>query len=323
MYTYKDGKESNMKKIFLILLLFLLLLFSSCKKQAKVNKEKENGEDLPKVSVFRYNDRYLNDYIILNGDVKAVSEVNVVSDVAGKITKLFYKSGAYVKKGKIVAYIDPSKPGANYRLNPVRAPISGTITLVNLHIGDTVGPGTPLLKISDISNLEIISNISEKFIGKIYIGLEAEVSLEAFPDEKFKVKVKHLNPVLDPISRTLKIKFSIISKTNKIKAGMFTNVKIVFPNANQFLIPKESLIFKFKKTYVYVVKFDKIIEKEVEVEESKDHVNSVILLGGLETGDQIIVSDASVVNPKKRLIIEKEFSYFDLLKSQESKVMRD
>ena len=306
-----------MKKIFFLIIMIISLFSCKGKKNTSSTQTKNTTDTaIPKVSIFRYNERYLNDYILLNGNINPVSEIKIMPNIAGKVSNLLYQTGSYLRKNTVIAFIDPSKPGMAYRLNPIKAPISGTITAINVSIGDTVSPNTPIIKMAKISNLEVVSNISEKFIGKIHIGLKANMTLEAFPNEVFKVKVKHIDPILDPITRTLKIKFEIESKTNKIKAGMFADIKIIYKNVNPFLIPKEALIFKFKKTYIFVVGLSGISEKEIEVKESEKYVNSVVLLSGLKTGDKIIVSDSSVVNPKRNLIIDKEFSYIELMKYQ-------
>lgn len=306
-----------MKRKILLLAMIAFIMLSCAQK--KKQTEGDEGE-VPKVLIFKYNDTYLNNYILLSGDVNPSFNVNVLPQTSGKVNKIFFDVGNYVKEGQIVAYIDPSRPGATYNLNPVKAPTSGTITSISGHIGDTINQGTPLMRISDIKNTEIETRISEKFLDKVHIGLRAEIKFDAFSDEKFIGEVFYTDPVLDPLTRTLKIKFKVDGK-NKVKSGMFANITLAFPTDNPLLIPSYSILKKKNENYVYLITLNGITPKKIDILEKGEKIPKgfVEVKGGLSNGDEFIISDVSQISEEQRVLIDRELGYLELLELSKKK----
>ena len=97
----------------------------------------------------------------------------------------------------MIAYVDPSKPGAAYAASPVSAPVSGTIIALNVNTGDTVNSGTAIATVGSLTDLEIVTYVSEKYSSYLKKGLPAFVSLVSAPDEFFPATVETLSPVVD------------------------------------------------------------------------------------------------------------------------------
>ena len=109
----------------------------------------------------------------------------------------------------MIGEVDPSRPGLTYSLSPVKARVSGTITKLPLDIGDAVSPQVSVATIGDLSRLQVVAAIPERFISQIRTGMDARVSLEAWPGESLSLKVNQINPVVEPASRTMEIKMDI------------------------------------------------------------------------------------------------------------------
>ncbi len=91
-----------------------------------INEEKESSYRFPVIAI-KIKKGTLSDYLSLNGDIDTKVKADIFPDAAGKITSLRVKLGTYVKKGQVIATLDPSRPGSVYLNSPVRAPISGYI----------------------------------------------------------------------------------------------------------------------------------------------------------------------------------------------------
>ena len=117
--------------------------------------------------------KLIKDYIELNGDVKAKVETTLFPDAMGKLVNIRVNIGDFVRKNQIIAEIDPSKPGMNFALSPVKTTITGTVTSLPIEIGSTVTLQTAIAKVGQLNELEIVTYISEKYIRKMKKGLKA------------------------------------------------------------------------------------------------------------------------------------------------------
>ena len=65
--------------------------------------------------------------VLLNGDVASKTQTSIYPDTSGKVSRLLKQVGDSVKKGEVIAYVDPSRPGSAYAVSPVTATVSGTV----------------------------------------------------------------------------------------------------------------------------------------------------------------------------------------------------
>ena len=97
----------------------------------------------------------ITDLLEVNGDVIPDSSVDLYADNSGKLSRLYVELGDYVRKGQIIAEVDPSKPGMSYTANPVKAAISGTVTSLPMDIGATVSTQVPLATVGQLQHLQV------------------------------------------------------------------------------------------------------------------------------------------------------------------------
>ena len=233
-------------------------------------------------------ERTLQSYIELNGDIVTEQQVSVLPDAGGKIVSLRVELGSQVRKGQLIAEVDPSRPGVSYSLSPVYAPISGTVTSTPMAVGSTVSTSTAITNISVMDKLEIELLVPEREVGQLKEGLKAEVQLEAFPGESFSATVVRVSPVVDPSSRTKKVVLHFDKNDNRINSGMFAKVKLntrTYPDV--VTIPADALVETRGSTYVYVMDgVDKVQLREVVAGVNVD--DFLEIKTGVNQGDTIV-----------------------------------
>ncbi|MDC7239937.1 MAG: efflux RND transporter periplasmic adaptor subunit, partial [Spirochaetales bacterium] len=131
----EEGKKKKIGgRVTIIIILLVVLGFGGFAfmelQKSRAGRQIENNEDA--VTVFAVTTTeavsgQIKNLLNVNGDIIAESEVDVYSDIAGKLIRRRVELGDYVRKDQIVADVDPSRPGMSYAANPVRATISGTI----------------------------------------------------------------------------------------------------------------------------------------------------------------------------------------------------
>jgi membrane fusion protein, heavy metal efflux system len=116
---------------------------------------------------------------------------------------------------------DPARPSTMIEL---RAPIAGTIVEQNVSGFEGIKSldNTPnLFTIADLSSVWVVCDVYENDIGDVHIGDPAEVRLNAFPDRVFKGTVSDVSRVLDPNTRSAKVRIVLQNGEGAFRPGMF------------------------------------------------------------------------------------------------------
>ena len=231
----------------------------------------------------------LHGYISTNGEVESRNSVSVFPDVSGKIISTRVMLGSTVRKGEIIAYVDPNVPGEYYRQSPVYAPISGSIITKPLENGTTVNTNTAIAIIGDINNLQVTASVPERFVSVLKTGLKAHVSVEAYPDVVFPAKVSRVSPEVDSKSRTKDIVLLFDERDSRVNAGMFAKVVLFTEDyAGEIVMPLNSLVQNGDKYYAFTVNGDSTVTKrEVTIGKAVDGI--VQITSGLVAGERVVV----------------------------------
>jgi multidrug efflux pump subunit AcrA (membrane-fusion protein) len=226
--------------------------------------------------------------VIINGDVLARNQVTIYPTVGGKLTESFFSIGDRVNRGDIVAMVDPSRPGEVYSQSPVVSTVSGTILQSPYSIGDTVTTQSPVYVVGDLSSLLVETFIPERFVAVLRQGLRASLWFEAIPGETFAAEIIEMNPVLDPASRTMRIRLRFINFDSRIKAGMFATISLVTDRrVNVPVIPRISVINTYGSWIVFVADENNIARRR-EVTLGIDNEDEIEVLDGLSIGELVV-----------------------------------
>lgn len=238
----------------------------------------------------------LHGFIAANGEIESQNSVSAFPDVSGKIISTSVMLGDKVTRGQIVAYIDPSRPGEHYRQSPVYAPISGSVITTPVKNGTTVSSSTAIMQIGDVSNLQIVADIPERFVSFLKTGLQAQVFVEAYPDVKFDAKITRVSPVVDPTSRTKQIILNFDQRDSRINAGMYAKL-ILFTKdySDAVTMPAESLVAYGEKYFAYVVHDDATVERR-EVSLGENVSGIVQIVSGLREGEKVVIQGQTALS---------------------------
>ena len=114
----------------------------------------------------------------------------------------------------------------------VKAPSDGIIVQKNLHVGDMVMPGMPVMVLVDLKDLEIEAQISESDLLKINEGDYVRFRI---PSIRYRGhgRIKSIVPSANPMTHTFKIRITFKRSNPKIYPGMYTKITIEY-NPSQF-----------------------------------------------------------------------------------------
>ena len=285
------------KRVKITLIIGLVVLLAVSAYLRKDVKPKKTGSDntVFVVETTRSTRGEIIDYVKINGNVEPVRNIDIYPDTAGKLARLPVVLGDSVKAGQIVAEIDPSKPGLSYALSPVRSTITGTITSLPYEVGATISLTTAVTTVGDLSLLQIRTEVTEPYAGKIQIGTPADASFVAWPGKVFKTHIVEISPVVSNITRTVSIKLEFDENHPELKAGMFASVRLVTETRkNVVLVPSVCIVTRGEGKYVFVTQDDKAIMAQVSTGLDVDGI--IEITSGIQENTEIVLKGQNLLD---------------------------
>ncbi len=180
-----------------------------------------------------------------------------------------------------------SKPdlAAVFSLN---SPIDGIVVERNATIGASVGTEASLFKIIDLSRVWIDANVFEKDLQRVRLGQQVKLTVPAFPGTNFSGKVILVNSVVDPDTRTVKVRTEVPNPDGRLKPDMFANVEIITDvNRAAISIPQSAVLNDNGQTVVFVAAGNGYQKRQVHT--GIQNGDRVEIIDGLNAGDKLVV----------------------------------
>src|SRR5271167_2888188 len=167
----------------------------------------------------------------------------------------------------------------------VYAPFSGVLTKRNVDPGALInagGTGKELFDIAKVDPLRVFVSVPQNYAPAIKNGMEAWVTLQEIPGQKFKGTVARTAESIDPMTRTLLTEVDVPNKDGQLLPGSFGEVHFrVGINAQKLTIPVNSMLFRQEGPRVAVVGDDgKVRLHPITI--GRDYGTTLEILGGVE-----------------------------------------
>lgn len=189
--------------------------------------------------------------------------------------------------------IDPAATGTGVTRFTLRSPIDGLVVerpaLTGMEVrADT---GTPLVTVADLRRLWVLADVYERDLGRVAVGQRAEVRLAAYPGEVFAGVVTHVGELVDPATRTVKIRVEVANEALRLKPEMFARVSLAAgPGARPVLtVPVEAVLSDGAASAVVVARGGGRFEKRT-IEAGPEWDGRVQVLAGLQAGEEVVTS---------------------------------
>jgi cobalt-zinc-cadmium efflux system membrane fusion protein len=177
----------------------------------------------------------------------------------------------------------------------VRAPIDGKVVEMTVVPGEYRNDtSTPVMTISDLSTVWVVSEVPESSIRKIEKGERLEVELTAWPGETFVAKVTRIADTVDPTTRTLKVYAEVANPNGRLRPEMFGRIRHIEATRRLPVIPASALIQDEKQNLVYR-EVSRGVFEPVPVTISNPTDGYLAVLTGLNAGDRVVVDGAMLL----------------------------
>jgi RND family efflux transporter MFP subunit len=184
----------------------------------------------------------------------------------------------------------------------IYSPMSGIAATRNVDEGALVSPSTPIMRIVKLSTMVTQANVPERSLGRLRVGNEATINVDAIPDREFRGRIARIAPVLDAATRTAFVEIDIPNPDALLKAEMFARVKLDLGTTREAtLIPREGLVYRGTQPGVYVIEGDRPTFRAIET--GLTVAGDVEVLANLAPGVKIAGRGASMIQEGDRVVL--------------------
>lgn len=172
----------------------------------------------------------------------------------------------------------------------IYAPVSGTI--VEQNVVQAGGVHTPdnqpnLFTIADLSRVWVICDVYENDLPAVRLGDTADIHLTAYPDLTFHGRISNIGQVLDPSTRTAKVRIDL-ANPGIMRAGMFVTATFYGQHGQTYaVVPADSILHLHDRDWVFVPAGQGQFRR-TEVHGGKAVQNGQQILTGIAPGQQVV-----------------------------------
>jgi multidrug efflux pump subunit AcrA (membrane-fusion protein) len=183
----------------------------------------------------------------------------------------------------------------------IKSPINGIITSQNVNVGQNVSPAVAVISIVDTANLKMKSTISQDMVPFLATGQQITVTVDSYPDVKFKGNVSSIGPIAVSTGEVFPVEI-IINNSNNLMAGLSahatSNIK-----TRGIIIPSAAITRNKGNSYVYVIKNNTAHKRLVQT--GLNNNKEIQVLKGLRIGEQVAVSNLNSLSDKAAVKVNK------------------
>jgi membrane fusion protein, heavy metal efflux system len=217
----------------------------------------------------------------------AAKDLEVAQDLEDKAKVDVATAAQHVR----VLGADPAHPSS---LLELRAPVSGTIVEQNVAGFEGVKSldNTPnLFTIADLSQVWVVCDVFENDLGDVHLGDAAEIRLNAFGTRTFRGKVADISRVLDPNTRSAKVRIVLANGDGSLRPGMFAVAKFQSrKRTERVVVPATSIMRLHDKDWVFRKDGDKNFRRVVVQADGLAPDGMQEIRDGVKAGDEVVAN---------------------------------
>ena len=171
---------------------------------------------------------------------------------------------------------------------PLRAPFDGRVITRNITRGEVVETEQKLFTVANLTDVWVIGNVPEKDVRFIRKDQKVNVVLAAYPHAIFSGAITYVGDVLDPATRTMRLRVTVPNPDRLLKPEMFAIVSVFATSSPDALsVPLASVQDGLGGKMVFVQREDGAFEvRTVKLGDEEGDV--VKVLEGVKAGEQVV-----------------------------------
>jgi len=175
----------------------------------------------------------------------------------------------------------------------VRVPIDGVVVDRYVVLGEFVDAGKTIAKIADLSNVWVNLNVFERDLAWVRVGLEAQLTIDAYPDLRPRAYVRYIKPEVDSATRTARVQLDVANPGSQLRPGQFVTARLksAGTDTEDLTVPRDAVQMVDGVEMVFVKLPDGAFSMR-PVKLGTRGTADVEVIDGLAPGDQVAVKNA-------------------------------
>lgn len=291
---------------------------------AHPNKEANLGASLPgRVEKIYYNEGQN----VKKGDLLVKMSAEMFTQAMVEYTTIkkdFERVSRLLKKGSISeqkfdhvkARMDASEAKTSMlkKNTEIRAPFSGTVVehlvqegenyLFSINLDPSYSMTSGILRLMQLDPIKLSIEVNERDLPSITTGMEAQITMDAYPNQLFNGKVKNIKPMLSTLTRTATVEVEVRNPKKLIMPGMSAKASLMLSEQEGIFIPINAVIRQAgtSNNYVYVVENNHV--KKVAIQQNKI-IGDRVMVSGLTTGQRVITNGKNKLHDGMQVKLSK------------------
>ena len=202
----------------------------------------------------------------------------------------------------------------------IKAPVSGRLGIRKVERGQYVSAGMTLVTLQALDPMRADFPMPEQAIGKLRVGQQIEIAVDAYPGKVFKGTIESLDARVAQDSRTLLVRGSLPNPQRQLLPGMFANVTVLLGEPRPVVtVPRTAVTYSLYGDSLYVVKEAakaskdkgtagqaaaspaggerKLIAERRFVKTGQARDDRVAIVSGIQAGEEIVTTGQLKLNP--------------------------
>lgn len=190
------------------------------------------------------------------------------------------------------------KTGEPIKNITVYSPMTGYVTDRKAFPQVKVMPDTDLYTIVDLSHVWIMADVFEYEAPNIRLGQTARVTLEALPGRSFNARIDFLQPQVDPMTRTLKVRLN--NPGVLLKPDMYADVDFMVNIPSKLTVPADAVLNAGERKTVFIDRGNGYFEPR-QVKTGEREGDRIQIVSGLSGGERIVTSGNFLIDSESQM----------------------
>lgn len=178
---------------------------------------------------------------------------------------------------------------------PLRAPFDGRVIMRNITRGEVVETQQKLFTVADLSDVWVVGNVPEKDVHFVRKDQKVDVIASAYPHAIFSGTITYVGDVLDPATRTMRLRVTVPNGDRLLKPEMFATVKVYAePSPDALIVPLAAVQNGAAGKILFIRRAP--LDFEIRpVTLGKEQGEVVTVLSGINEGEEVVTKGAFIL----------------------------
>ena len=183
---------------------------------------------------------------------------------------------------------------------PILSKVDGVVQTLPVTQGMTIAPGNTLVDVADLSVVWVWGEFYQEELPMLRVGQEVTVTSDSYPGEQFKGQLSLVDPFINDVKRTGRVRLDIQNPELKLKPDMYVNVLLEMDMGQSLVVPVSSIMPTGKRNVAFVDKGEgKLEPRFLELGGKFGDVYAV--KSGLKEGERVVASANFLIDAESKI----------------------